>query len=50
MTIAGDFPVSAFACYADRVAVSPEPFCALRFKPGETFHWMRSYTFAVATP
>lgn len=42
---AGDVATSAFACYADRVAVSPEPFCALRLEPGESFRWTRSYTF-----
>ena len=49
LTIAGDFPMSAFAYYADAMALSPEPFCALHVKPGETRRWARSYTFAVGT-
>ena len=45
VAIAGDFPVSTFAYYADQLAASPEAYCALRVKPGETFRWTRTYTF-----
>ena len=47
MEISGDFPVSAFAVYADNLAVSPEAFIAIRLKPKETIRWTRTYTFEV---
>ena len=45
VAIAGDFPVSTFAYYADQLAASPEAYRALNVKPGETCRWTRTYTF-----
>jgi len=45
VAIAGDFPVATFAYYADALAASPEAYCAIKVKPGETFRWTRTYTF-----
>ncbi|HUT34165.1 MAG TPA: hypothetical protein VNE39_11835 [Planctomycetota bacterium] len=45
VAVAGDFPVSTFAYYADQLAASPEAYCAVTVKPGETFRWTRTYTF-----
>ena len=46
VTVGGDFPVSYYAYYADPQAASPEAFCAISVKPGETFRWTRTYGFA----
>ena len=43
--VGGDFPISYVAYYADALAASPEAFCAIAVKPGETFRWTRSYAF-----
>lgn len=45
VAVAGDFPVSTFAYYADQLAASPEAYCALNVAPGATFRWTRTYTF-----
>jgi len=45
VVVSGDFPVSTFAYYADPLAASPEAYCALSIRPGETFRWTRTYTF-----
>ncbi len=43
--VGGDFPVSAFALYADAEAVSPEAFVALKLEPKKTIRWTRTYAF-----
>ena len=48
--VGGDFPIAFAACYADTFAVSPEAFCAIRVKPGQTFRWTRTYAFRAAPP
>jgi len=45
IAVGGDFPIAYVAYYADPRAASPEAFCAIHVKPGETFRWTRTYAF-----